>query len=65
MIRFGRGWERSMSGRVVVRPETEADWPAIDQVHRQAFGGEAEAALVRRLRRDRLVAASLVTYTQP
>jgi putative acetyltransferase len=60
MIRFGQGWERNMSGRVVVRPETEADWPAIDAVNRQAFGGEAEAALVRRLRQDRLVAASLV-----
>jgi putative acetyltransferase len=45
---------------MLIRPEAEADWPAIDAVHRQAFGGEAEAALVRRLRQDRLVAASLV-----
>jgi putative acetyltransferase len=44
----------------MIRRETEADWPAIDHVHRQAFGGGREAALVQRLRLAGLVAASLV-----
>jgi putative acetyltransferase len=43
-----------------IRPETEADWAAIDHVNRQAFGRAEEATLVRRLRDDGLVAASLV-----
>jgi putative acetyltransferase len=45
---------------MLIRRETEADWQAIDHVNRQAFGGEYEVALVRRLRDDGLVAASLV-----
>ncbi len=45
---------------MLIRPETEADWTAIDRVNRQAFGRADEASLVRRLRDDGLVAASLV-----
>src|SRR5437763_12769611 len=44
----------------MIRPETDADRKAIDQVNRRAFGGPYEADLVVRLRRDGLVAASLV-----
>jgi len=35
-----------------VRPETREDWDAVDSVHRQAFPGPGEAALVRSLRRE-------------
>ncbi|MBM3601210.1 MAG: N-acetyltransferase [Alphaproteobacteria bacterium] len=45
---------------MIVRPETGADWFAIDNVNRRAFGGPDEAELVHRLRaQDALV--SLVT----
>jgi putative acetyltransferase len=43
-----------------IRPETEAAWDAIDDVNRQAFGRADEASLVRRLRDEGLVVASLV-----
>jgi putative acetyltransferase len=39
-----------MEGTIVIRPEERADGPAIDEVHRVAFGGPAEAALVAALR---------------
>jgi putative acetyltransferase len=45
---------------VLIRLEREADWPAIDHANGQAFGGDDEALIIRRLRDDRLVAASLV-----
>ena len=43
-----------------VRAERQADLPAIDELNRAAFGGTFEAELIARLRRDGLVAASLV-----
>jgi putative acetyltransferase len=43
-----------------IRDETTADREAIREVNRRAFGGEAEAWLVDRLRDDGLVVASLV-----
>ena len=43
-----------------IRPETEADWPSIDDVNQQAFGRVDEATLVRRLRDRRLIVISLV-----
>jgi putative acetyltransferase len=45
---------------MTIRDETPADWEAIDRVNREAFGGEEEARIVRRLRADGLAAASLV-----
>jgi putative acetyltransferase len=36
----------------LVRPETREDWDAVDAVHREAFPGPGEAALVRALRRE-------------
>jgi putative acetyltransferase len=44
----------------MIRPETEVDLPAIDDVNQRAFGRADEALLVRRLRDDGLVVASLV-----
>ena len=43
-----------------IRDETPADWAAIEDLHRRAFGGELEANLVARLRHDDLVACALV-----
>ncbi len=48
---------------IAIRPETRADRPGIDAVNRQAFGGEGEALLIDKLRRDGLVIASLVAVT--
>ena len=44
----------------LIRDETPNDLDAIREVNRRAFGGEAEARLVDRLRDDGLVVASLV-----
>lgn len=44
----------------VIRPETRADHDAIDALHRAAFGGNAEARLVRDLRAAGDLAVSLV-----
>lgn len=35
---------------MIIRLEAEADWPAIDRVNDEAFGGTDESTLVRRLR---------------
>jgi putative acetyltransferase len=43
-----------------IRDESAADREAIREVNRRAFGGEAEARLVDRLRDDETVVASLV-----
>ena len=45
---------------VAIRGELQSDWPAVDALNRAAFGGPHEADLIDRLRRDGLVAASLV-----
>ena len=45
---------------VELRDEMPDDRPAIGEVHRRAFGGDAEASLVDRLRADGLVVASVV-----
>ena len=45
---------------MLIRPETQADWAALDHVNQRAFGRADEASLVRRLRDDGLVATSLV-----
>jgi putative acetyltransferase len=45
---------------VLVRPETDADHSAIEQVNRDAFGGDEEARLVELLRAQGCVIASLV-----
>lgn len=37
---------------LVIRPERPADGPAVESLVRDAFGSEAEAALVRRLRTE-------------
>lgn len=37
---------------LVIRPELESDFEAIDEVHRQAFGQQVEADLVRALRQE-------------
>jgi len=47
-----------------VRDETAPDHAAVLQVHRDAFGRDAEAALVDRLRRDDVAQISLVAVTQ-
>ena len=44
----------------MIREEQARDHDAIDEVNRLAFGGESEVNLVRWLRRDRLLVASLV-----
>jgi putative acetyltransferase len=49
-----------MAIEMLIRLEAAADFIAIDRVHRQAFGGGYEAALVRRLRDDGVVASALV-----
>jgi putative acetyltransferase len=49
-----------MTGPVVIRPERPGDRDAIFAVHRAAFGQEAEAALVDRLRADGDLVLSLV-----
>jgi putative acetyltransferase len=46
---------------LIVRPEQEEDRIAIDELHRLVFGGNVEAELVDRLRRERRVELSLVT----
>jgi putative acetyltransferase len=43
-----------------IRPETVADQQAIDDVNAEAFGRQAEADLVRRLRREGALLLSLV-----
>ena len=45
---------------MIIRAERPADRPAIARLNREAFGGPGEAELIDRLRRDGLVAASLV-----
>ena len=45
---------------MIVRPELQEDRAPIGELHRLAFGGNIEADLVERLRRDRLVELSLV-----
>ncbi len=49
-----------MTGPVAIRPERPGDRDAIFAVHRAAFGQEAEAALVDRLRADGDLVLSLV-----
>jgi putative acetyltransferase len=46
--------------RVRCRSAGPGDWPAIAAINRRAFGGEDEARLVDRLRRDGDVVAELV-----
>jgi putative acetyltransferase len=57
-LRFG--WRLRQHAGMTIRDETPADWEAIDRVNREAFGGEEETRIVRRLRADGLAAASLV-----
>jgi len=45
----------SRAEEILVRPERNTDWDQIETVHRAAFEGEGEAALVRALR-ERVVA---------
>lgn len=45
---------------MIVRPELEEDRIPIGELHRLVFGGNVEAELVDRLRRDRLAELSLV-----
>jgi len=45
---------------LIVRPEQEEDRIAIGELHRLVFGGNVEAELVDRLRRERRVELSLV-----
>jgi len=45
---------------LVIRDETRSDHAAIREVIQRAFGGDAEAILVDRLREDEVVVASLV-----
>jgi putative acetyltransferase len=49
--------------RLLIRPETPADIPAVDRVLRRAFPGPAEAALVERLRDSGQATVSLVAET--
>jgi putative acetyltransferase len=44
----------------VIADETPSDFPAVEAVHRAAFGGEYEAAVVARLRATGYVAASVL-----
>lgn len=46
--------------QVTIRPEVDADHPSIRQVHRLAFGQDAEGILVDALRNSGLVTLSLV-----
>jgi putative acetyltransferase len=43
-----------------IRDETPSDFPAIESLLQCSFGGTCEAALVRRLRSDALVAVALI-----
>lgn len=52
-----------MPAPVTLREETPADVPGIDAVNRLAFGGEAEARIVARLREEEMVILSLVAVT--
>jgi putative acetyltransferase len=45
---------------MIIRAERPEDRPAIARLNREAFGGPGEAELIDRLRRDGLVAVSLV-----
>lgn len=45
---------------MILRPEQEEDRAAIGELNRIVFGGDAEAELVNRLRRERRVELSLV-----
>jgi putative acetyltransferase len=45
---------------LIVRPELEEDRVPIGELHRLTFGGNEEADLIDRLRRERLVELSLV-----
>jgi putative acetyltransferase len=47
-----------------IRDETPSDFPTIESLLRLAFGGPYEAALVRRLRSDALVAVALVAEVE-
>jgi putative acetyltransferase len=47
-----------------VRHDTAADHAAVVQVHREAFGRDAEATLVDRLRRDDVARISLVAVME-
>lgn len=48
------------TSKLIIRPETPSDMDAIGEVNRAAFGQEAEARLVDRLRYEGHVALSLV-----
>ena len=45
---------------ILIREEEPGDYDQVEQVNRRAFDGDLEAALVNRLRSERLVIASLV-----
>jgi putative acetyltransferase len=45
---------------MIIRAERPEDQPAVARLNREAFGGPGEAELIDRLRRDGLVAVSLV-----
>jgi putative acetyltransferase len=47
-------------GVPIIRDESPADWPHIDRLLDQAFGGSSESRLVARLRAAALVAVALV-----
>jgi len=47
-------------GVPIIRDESPADWPYIDRLLDQAFGGSSESRLVARLRAAALVAVALV-----
>ncbi len=47
-----------------IRIESPSDEPAISDVQRAAFGREAEASLVMRLRNDGLIVASIVAESE-
>jgi putative acetyltransferase len=53
-----------MEPNASIRNETAPDHAAVLQVHRDAFGRDAEAALVDRLRRDDVARISLVTVAE-
>ncbi|NNE94061.1 MAG: N-acetyltransferase [Verrucomicrobiales bacterium] len=48
---------------MTILEETEADFDGIDRVNREAFGGDGEASLVRKLRENDHLILSLVAKT--